>query len=75
VTPEAVRELLHATPFAPFTIHIPDRPPIRVQHPDFVALPPNAKTMVVYLDDGESFRVLDVRLITAFERTPAPDRG
>jgi hypothetical protein len=75
VTAEAIRELLHATPFAPFTIHIPDRPPILVQHPDFVALPPNAKTMVVYVGNGESFRVLDVRLITALDRSTAPDEA
>lgn len=70
MTAEAVKELLNSTPFVPFSIHLPDRPSMRVPHPDFAHVSPKGKTMVVYTDSGEGFRVLDMQMITELEPDP-----
>ena len=67
MTAEAVRNLLHATPFIPFVIHVPDLAPVQVPHPDFAHVFPNGKTMVFYGEGGKNFRILDVALITQLE--------
>ena len=67
MTANVLNELLHATPFRPFSIHLPDRPPMRVPHPDFAHVAPNGRTMLVYNEDGERFFWVDVGLITQAE--------
>lgn len=60
--------MLNAAPFVPFVIHMPDRPPMRVPHPDFAHLSPKGKTMHVWVENGEGFRVIDVALVTQLEQ-------
>jgi len=67
VTAELLKELLHASPFVPFTIHIPDRPAMRVPHPDFAHVSPDGFAMLVYREDGKHFSWVDVALITQVE--------
>jgi len=67
VTAEALKEMLNAAPFVPFLVHLPDRPPMRIPHPDFAHLSPKGKTMHVWLENGEGFRVIDVALVTQLE--------
>ena len=70
MTAEGIREFLHAVPFVPFAIHLPDRPAVRVEHPDFVALSPSGRTMVVYKENSDGFSEVDVALITELEKKP-----
>ena len=70
MTSEVLNELLHASSFVPFAIHLPDRPPMRVPHPDFAHVSPDGRTMLVYREDGKRFSWIDVALITQAEPEP-----
>ncbi len=70
MTAESIKEFLTAVPFVPFTVHLPDQPPARVPHSDFAHLSPKGKTMFVFRENGEGFRILDVALITVLEPEP-----
>ncbi|MBU6401176.1 MAG: hypothetical protein KGS61_12735 [Verrucomicrobia bacterium] len=63
MTMEQIRELVDATPFQPFTIHLADGQSVRVPHPDFIAIGPRGRTVIVYRSD-ERFRIIDVMLVT-----------
>jgi hypothetical protein len=65
---DEVRELLHAQPFRPFTIHVADGSHLKVNHEDFVALSPTGRSMIVYRDDKtDGFQILDLVMITRLE--------
>jgi hypothetical protein len=66
VTPAQVRELHRAQPFKPFTIHMADGRRIAVKHPEFMALAPSGRTVIVYQLD-ESFDIIDLLLVTDLE--------
>ena len=70
MTADAIKELLEAAPFVPFVIHIPERPALRVDHPDFVMLSPTGRTMGVYKSNSDALAVIDIRLITELEKQP-----
>ena len=72
MTSQAVREMLDAAPFVPFVVHLPDRPSMRVPHPDFAHLSPKGKTMIVWVENGEGLRIIDVALVT--ELAPEPEK-
>jgi hypothetical protein len=74
MTAEVIKELLHATPFLPFSIYLPDRPPMRVPHPDFAHIAPDGRVMLVYSKDGKQFSWIDVALITQAEPETKPRR-
>jgi hypothetical protein len=74
MTADAVKEILNAIPFVPFVLHLPDRPAMRVPHPDFAHVSPKRKTMVVYRENGEGFSVIDVALITEIAPRTEPPR-
>lgn len=44
---ETLRDLWHASPFRPFTIHLADGRKFEVPHPDFFLLSPKAGIVVV----------------------------
>jgi hypothetical protein len=66
MTVQEVRRLYEARPFRPFVIHMADGQNIRVAHPEFMAIGPGARTMVVYQPDG-SFEIVDLLLVTALK--------
>ena len=72
MTATRIRELLHAVPFKPFKIHLPGGEKIRVPHPDFAHLSPKGKTMIVWVENGEGLRIIDVALVT--ELAPEPEK-
>ncbi len=74
MTVDAVKDFLHAAPFVPFVIHLPDRPGILVRHPDFVALSPTGRTMTVYKQNSDGFSMIDIPLITELKKQPRPSR-
>lgn len=67
MTIDAIKESTHAEPFHPFGLRLADGKVVKVGHPDYIAFGPKGRTVVVYGAD-DSFRVLDVMLITALER-------
>src|SRR5438132_7919866 len=63
---EEIRELNHAQPFEPYTIHTTDGKALRVQHPDYCFITPG--DFVVYVFQNENTRdVVAVRNIVRIE--------
>ena len=66
MTKEQVNRMLKTQPFRPFGIRLADGKVVPVKHPEFAALSPGGRTMIVYTGD-EAFEVIDVFLVTALE--------
>ena len=67
----AVRNLLHAAPFVPFTVYVADGRAIRVRHPDFATLTQGGGLLIVNTGEDD-FEIINVSLITRLESTEAP---
>ncbi len=63
MTIEKLKEVMHAEPFEPFTLHIADGRSISVPHPDFVSVDPKGRIVHVFRHDGGS-EFVDFRLVT-----------
>jgi hypothetical protein len=68
---ESIRELLHATPFVPFTVHMADQQAVTVPHPDFASLTPGGGLLFVF-STGDRFQILHLRMATRVEAENAP---
>ncbi|MEX2216700.1 MAG: hypothetical protein WD768_21480 [Phycisphaeraceae bacterium] len=66
MTIEQFKNVLHATPFRPFTIHMGDGRVFLVKHRDFVSRSPTGRTIVVH-GENDSFSILDLLLVTELE--------
>ena len=64
MTKEAIKERVHAAPFQPFAVRLPDGRTYEVPGADYVSLSPGGRTLILYTEDGEGHRILDVALIT-----------
>jgi hypothetical protein len=64
---DEIRQLLHASPFRPFTVFLPSEKSFVVPHQDFALLTPKGRTLVVSHDDKEAVDLLDVALIARVE--------
>jgi hypothetical protein len=66
---EELREVMHAAPFQPFTIHVADGRSLAVPHPDFIAIMGTDRSIVVTSSSKKmpSFSIVDVPLITQLE--------
>ena len=64
---DEIRQLLHASPFRPFTVHLPSDKSFLVPHSDFALLTPKGRTLIVSHEDKEAVDFLDVALITRIE--------
>jgi len=74
MTIEQFKNVLHATPFRPFTIHMGDGRVFLVKHRDFVSRSPSGRTVVVHSDE-DSFSALDLLLVTELEVHPADPKN
>lgn len=74
MTANRIRELLHAVPFRPFKILLPDGVKLRVPHPDFISIAPSGRIAVVIGPKDQVYTV-DVFLITALETDPPKARS
>jgi hypothetical protein len=66
MTTEKFRTTLHLQPFRPFTIRMADGRAFEVAHPDFVALSPAGRTVIVFQPD-ETYGVLDLHLMSELQ--------
>lgn len=63
MTTEQFKATLHLQPFQPFTIRMADGRAFPVAHPDFIALSPSGRTVIVFQPD-ESYSALDLLLMS-----------
>ncbi len=68
MTSNIIRDLLHTTPFVPFTVHVADGKSIAVRHPDYATLTQGGRMFFVNTKDDD-FEWVDVFLITRVEST------
>ena len=64
---DEIRELVHAVPFQAFTLYMAGGTAFDVVHPDFIALSPTGRTVIVYPLEGKSHKLLDVMLISQID--------
>ncbi len=64
---DEIRELVHAVPFQPFTILAAGGTSVEVVHPDFIALSPTGRTVIVYPVAGKVHKLIDVLLISQID--------
>ena len=65
--PDAIKKVLQATPFVPFTVYLPSEKAFRVAHQDFAWLTPSGRTLMIASLGGDGADILDVALITKIE--------
>jgi hypothetical protein len=66
---QRLREVMHAAPFQPFTIHVADGRSLPVPHPDFIAIMGSGRSIVITspMEKTPSYSIVDVPLITELE--------
>ncbi len=64
MAPDRIHDLIHAIPFKPFVVELGSGKRVPVIHPDYVALSPAGRTLVVH-NDEERMEIIDVFLITS----------
>jgi hypothetical protein len=61
-----IREAIKAKPFKPFRVLVADQRSYNIKHPEYVAIGPQNRTLVVFHeDDGASF--IDMLMITGID--------
>lgn len=58
---EHIKDLLHVSPFEPFTLHTADGGEVEVPHPDFAAV--SGRQMIVLHEHNYGSERLDINLI------------
>ncbi|MDD5199029.1 MAG: hypothetical protein PHC88_04440 [Terrimicrobiaceae bacterium] len=66
MAPQAIRELLHAQPFRPFKVRLPDGEQVPVPTQDHAQLSPTGRRFIVFGDE-DRMRILDPILIAEIE--------
>jgi hypothetical protein len=66
MTTDQFRATLHQQPFRSFTIRMADGRALDVAHPDFIALSPTGRTVIVFQQD-ENYSVLDLLLMSELQ--------
>jgi hypothetical protein len=86
-TRDQVRTAMRAQPFRPFQVKLADGRTFRIDHPEFIAVSPNGREMVIYDNEGmsliEMLMVVEVRMARSPETQeepgtqtePAPSEG
>ena len=70
-----LKQLLHATPFRPFTVYLASEKAFSVPHTDFAALSPSGRTLIVFRKEDDAHDILDVPLIARLEVQGAAAHG
>lgn len=66
MTIEAIRRLIDAQPFQPFTMHLADGREIPVHHREFIMAAPSGRTLVV-LEPDDTMHIVDLLLVADVE--------
>ena len=66
MTVEQFRKQWKKQPFQPFVAKMADGSSFEVKHPDFVAMSPTGRTVVIY-DEDDTSSVLDLLLMTELQ--------
>jgi hypothetical protein len=66
MNPEAIRRAHAARPYQPFVLHLADSRSFPVPHPEFMAIGPGGRNIIVFRD-ADWWDVLDVIMITGIE--------
>ena len=66
MTMQTLKEIHHAEPFRPYTLHFADGGTVRVTHPESLAYNPSGRTAVVVFPD-DSTQWFDVLLVSRIE--------
>lgn len=61
---DTIDELLHATPFSPFTVHIVEVGSVTVPHPDFAILTKGGHVLIVNTE-GDRVKHISVPMISS----------
>jgi len=67
MTMEQLREAHQARPFRPFKLCLADGREIDVRHPEFLLLHPRSARTFVVATSPESYRVVDLLLVTSLD--------
>ncbi|MEE9295991.1 MAG: hypothetical protein V3W34_13645 [Phycisphaerae bacterium] len=67
MTADQLRRAIRAAPFKPFRICLADGCEIRVRHPEFVMVTPEASRTFVVAESGEDYRIIDLLLVTSLD--------
>mgnify|MGYP001214897220 CR=1 FL=1 len=70
----AIREAMHAEPFQSFRLRLADGREMAVPHPDFIAVAPNGRRVVVFGTHDGAMSILEPLLILSMEYA-APSTG
>ena len=74
MTADQIKDLLHATPFVPFVVHVAaEQKAYQVPHPDFAMLTYKGRVLVVARIDAEAAHLISVPLITRIEMAESND--
>ncbi len=63
---DRLKELIHATPFVPFSVLLPNGEKLRVPHSDYAWVHPDRHTVIVVAESGET-RLLNRQLLLGVE--------
>lgn len=66
MTADQLREMLRASPFRPFDIHLADGRSLAIDHPELVAIAPPGLTIGVAKSEG-TIEIVDLLLVTSLE--------
>ena len=68
MTADQLKDLLRATPFVPFWVHVAaEQKAYEIPHPDFAMLTHKGRVLVVARTDAEAAHLISVPLITRIE--------
>ncbi|MBI5387656.1 MAG: hypothetical protein HZA90_23600 [Verrucomicrobia bacterium] len=63
---ERLLELMRATPFAPFSVLLPNGDKIRIPHTDYIWVHPDRRTIIVVAENGAT-RLLNHQMLLGVE--------
>ncbi len=73
MTAQEIRDALELQPFQPFKIRMADGRTFSIRHPEFIIVPPRARTFIFYDYESEAYRVFDTRYAQEIEYEMAVD--
>jgi hypothetical protein len=65
-----IREVMHAQPFRPFTVHLVDGRTYAVPHPDFIAVSTSLRNRDLTVHDDDGVHLIDLALVVEIHPSP-----